>query len=122
MTNTSVWLFYFFFFQAEDGIRDLTVTGVQTCALPISRRVREDADPYPPGRRARQVPAGAPRKPGGREWLLGAVRAGTGATGHAGGTGAATDPRPAGGELRAPPIGAHARLVPGARRRGGLAG
>src|SRR5206468_6792022 len=34
-----------FFFQAEDGIRDLIVTGVQTCALPISR----------PGRRARQV-------------------------------------------------------------------
>src|SRR2546430_10537421 len=27
-----------FFFQAEDGIRDLTVTGVQTCALPISFR------------------------------------------------------------------------------------
>src|SRR6266542_5545468 len=26
---------YFFFFQAEDGIRDATVTGVQTCALPI---------------------------------------------------------------------------------------
>src|SRR5690349_21981739 len=26
----------FFFFQAEDGIRDLYVTGVQTCALPIS--------------------------------------------------------------------------------------
>src|SRR2546421_473392 len=26
----------FFFFQAEDGIRDLIVTGVQTCALPIS--------------------------------------------------------------------------------------
>src|SRR5256886_13351224 len=26
-----------FFFQAEDGIRDLTVTGVQTCALPIYR-------------------------------------------------------------------------------------
>src|SRR2546430_10994943 len=26
---------YVFFFQAEDGIRDLTVTGVQTCALPI---------------------------------------------------------------------------------------
>src|SRR2546430_8783281 len=26
---------YGFFFQAEDGIRDLTVTGVQTCALPI---------------------------------------------------------------------------------------
>src|SRR5207248_5049717 len=28
--------FFFFFFQAEDGIRDRTVTGVQTCALPIS--------------------------------------------------------------------------------------
>src|SRR2546430_2982015 len=27
---------FFFFFKAEDGIRDLTVTGVQTCALPIS--------------------------------------------------------------------------------------
>src|SRR2546423_8867735 len=27
----------FFFFQAEDGIRDKLVTGVQTCALPISR-------------------------------------------------------------------------------------
>src|SRR2546430_7648102 len=26
---------FLFFFQAEDGIRDLTVTGVQTCALPI---------------------------------------------------------------------------------------
>src|SRR2546422_11731175 len=27
--------FFFFFFQAEDGIRDVAVTGVQTCALPI---------------------------------------------------------------------------------------
>src|SRR2546430_11278283 len=31
----------FFFFQAEDGIRDLTVTGVQTCALPIYLPERE---------------------------------------------------------------------------------
>src|SRR5256885_8293069 len=31
-------LILFFFFQAEDGIRDYKVTGVQTCALPISRR------------------------------------------------------------------------------------
>src|SRR2546430_3305002 len=30
---------FVFFFQAEDGIRDLTVTGVQTCALPISLRI-----------------------------------------------------------------------------------
>src|SRR5206468_7531205 len=29
-------VYFFFFFQAEDGIRDLIVTGVQTCALPIS--------------------------------------------------------------------------------------
>src|SRR5256886_7103587 len=38
----------FFFFQAEDGIRDLTVTGVQTCALPIAadppRDERHDRD------------------------------------------------------------------------------
>src|SRR5205085_6295005 len=36
--------FFFFFFQAEDGIRDLTVTGVQTCALPIwfARQILEN--------------------------------------------------------------------------------
>src|SRR5438874_9009275 len=33
-----LFFFFFFFFQAEDGIRDLYVTGVQTCALPISHR------------------------------------------------------------------------------------
>src|SRR5205823_8338028 len=33
--------FFFFFFQAEDGIRDKLVTGVQTCALPISRTIRD---------------------------------------------------------------------------------
>src|SRR5688572_31130306 len=38
-------LFCIFFFQAEDGIRDLTVTGVQTCALPISEeRGNEKSD------------------------------------------------------------------------------
>ena len=31
-------IYYFFFFQAEDGIRDTSVTGVQTCALPISEQ------------------------------------------------------------------------------------
>src|SRR5258707_9852422 len=31
-------ILFFFFFQAEDGIRDIGVTGVQTCALPISLR------------------------------------------------------------------------------------
>src|SRR5206468_5416782 len=34
---------FLFFFQAEDGIRDLIVTGVQTCALPISQRKRKAA-------------------------------------------------------------------------------
>src|SRR2546427_12056996 len=43
---------FFFFFQAEDGIRDLTVTGVQTCALPISTRFAM----APPG----PVPSDAP--------------------------------------------------------------
>src|SRR5256885_11352990 len=34
--DTSICQSVFFFFQAEDGIRDYKVTGVQTCALPIS--------------------------------------------------------------------------------------
>src|SRR2546426_12263017 len=33
-----MWMLFFFFFQAEDGIRDYKVTGVQTCALPICSR------------------------------------------------------------------------------------
>src|SRR5690606_40184690 len=33
--RSCLWLNSFFFFQAEDGIRDFHVTGVQTCALPI---------------------------------------------------------------------------------------
>src|SRR3712207_9047311 len=45
----------FFFFQAEDGIRDIGVTGVQTCALPISRPRRRSAcrpkRPSPPSAR-----------------------------------------------------------------------
>src|SRR3712207_8925125 len=36
-----------FFFQAEDGIRDIGVTGVQTCALPISSRYPEATRPAP---------------------------------------------------------------------------
>src|SRR2546427_4539885 len=50
---------FFFFFQAEDGIRDLTVTGVQTCALPISQHhqrpgERRDAPAWRPPREAPQ--------------------------------------------------------------------
>src|SRR5256885_3971112 len=44
----------FFFFQAEDGIRDYKVTGVQTCALPISRSCRS-----PIGSSNEQVPEAA---------------------------------------------------------------
>src|SRR5882757_3509023 len=47
-------LFVFFFFQAEDGIRDIGVTGVQTCALPISRG--RGSARWIPIRRARQTP------------------------------------------------------------------
>src|SRR5690606_40001182 len=36
VSNSVVFVVGFFFFQAEDGIRDFHVTGVQTCALPIS--------------------------------------------------------------------------------------
>src|SRR5438105_9110987 len=53
---------FFFFFQAEDGIRDPLVTGVQTCALPIW------PGPHPPprcaprpGRRSRRQRRAAPR-------------------------------------------------------------
>src|SRR2546427_4922311 len=54
-------LVLFFFFQAEDGIRDLTVTGVQTCALPISSR---------PSRRRRPTArrAASHTDPTGRLW------------------------------------------------------
>src|SRR2546430_7086180 len=65
-----------FFFQAEDGIRDLTVTGVQTCALPISPsgRAPSVARPRAPDRdtgaaiRGRDVPPDdrdSPRRPRG---------------------------------------------------------
>src|SRR2546426_2636865 len=52
---------FFFFFQAEDGIRDYKVTGVQTCALPISQRVRWDGRDRAEGRgpRGGAVPARA---------------------------------------------------------------
>src|SRR4030066_2145900 len=38
--------FFFFFFQAEDGIRDSSVTGVQTCALPICARLLQLREPH----------------------------------------------------------------------------
>src|SRR5688500_19769535 len=37
----------YFFFQAEDGIRDYKVTGVQTCALPISKQLERGTNEAP---------------------------------------------------------------------------
>src|SRR5437867_5864377 len=49
---SSFWLFFFFFFfQAEDGIRDRTVTGVQTCALPIYLETLHALAQFPSGTR-----------------------------------------------------------------------
>src|SRR5688572_31097527 len=53
-------IFIIFFFQAEDGIRDLTVTGVQTCALPISRESFATRSPLRPSDLASSKPAPIP--------------------------------------------------------------
>src|SRR3990167_7417763 len=56
-----------FFFKAEGGIRDLTVTGVQTCALPICARNLDQigaAGEYKLKRCERAAPAGTPRVSG----------------------------------------------------------
>src|SRR5437879_8957623 len=64
-----IFFFLFFFFQAEDGIRDTSVTGVQTCALPISvgvgRTVVED-ELRPAGRRLPAFRLEVHRLPGGQ--------------------------------------------------------
>src|SRR5438094_8979961 len=75
--------FVFFFFQAEDGIRDRTVTGVQTCALPISRCFTRSVDNslpcHPTGGRLRdprmrsEEPGEAPRDGGGEVSRVGTV-------------------------------------------------
>src|SRR2546426_6568642 len=54
-----LYFFIFFFFQAEDGIRDYKVTGVQTCALPISRF--SQPRPPPSCRRPWRSPGDSPR-------------------------------------------------------------
>src|SRR2546422_1819296 len=59
-------LIFFFFFQAEDGIRDVAVTGVQTCALPISPQLSHDQLPraQSPGDRDGGVKRNAERRAG----------------------------------------------------------
>src|SRR5258708_15211972 len=51
-----------FFFQAEDGIRDDLVTGVQTCALPISRAVSAVTGPMVAVTKRPEVAAGRPTR------------------------------------------------------------
>src|SRR5256885_4177025 len=51
----SIHYLFFFFFQAEDGIRDYKVTGVQTCALPISYGALENNCTGPGWRRSHQL-------------------------------------------------------------------
>src|SRR3712207_7002607 len=46
----------YFFFQAEDGIRDIGVTGVQTCALPIWPKNTVDMPPEPISRTSTNLP------------------------------------------------------------------
>src|SRR5260221_13003056 len=69
----------FFFFQAEDGIRDHCVTGVQTCALPISPRT----SPSAVARRRRCCsPSGRAAGPGSGERRVGEEGRSRGAPDH----------------------------------------
>src|SRR5205823_10675769 len=54
-------LVVFFFFQAEDGIRDKLVTGVQTCALPISQGIAVDSNIASQAEAVRQALLGGPQ-------------------------------------------------------------
>src|SRR5579875_4057343 len=60
-----IFFFCFFFFQAEDGIRDHCVTGVQTCALPICTASPGDGSAPPDTPTCTRSPPTRPR-PGGR--------------------------------------------------------
>src|SRR2546429_7195085 len=81
----------FFFFQAEDGIRDVAVTGVQTCALPICpwrshpARVVECARPARPP--AGCCPATARRRPAARRCRSAVGEGRGGGSGRASGRG-----------------------------------
>src|SRR5690606_41038241 len=54
---------YIFFFQAEDGIRDFHVTGVQTCALPIYRTRSRRCPPSSSGGRSARCASTRPISP-----------------------------------------------------------
>src|SRR2546430_6172401 len=72
--GTGVWAadlskLIFFLFQAEDGIRYVTVTGVQTCALPISHRRGRDGSAPRAARRESAAAGGARVEAGARPCL-----------------------------------------------------
>src|SRR5438874_7409597 len=83
-------VFVFFFFQAEDGIRDLYVTGVQTCALVCRARRRQHArhpsehavcrsrSPRPPGRHRATAVRALSRRAARRRAVRGLLRPGRG--------------------------------------------
>src|SRR5437879_1701120 len=120
---------FFFFFQAEDGIRDTSVTGVQTCALPIyRRRSRRRARPQSRADRARPLDRLLLRRPA-RSRAAGAAprgvmeRAASGGASRAGGAGDRADPSaPLAARARAgvPARAQAARRVRGARGAGWL--
>src|SRR3712207_7800654 len=63
-------VYFFFFFQAEDGIRDIGVTGVQTCALPISAKGEDGGSEAPIASSGR---SGCPRS-WARSWARSSIR------------------------------------------------
>src|SRR5256885_12715587 len=112
--------FYFFFFQAEDGIRDYKVTGVQTCALPIS----DLAVPRSDGRagRGRRDPPDDARRRARRGTERRARVLAHGPIPRDGGLGpAARRPRPTRAPPARPPAPAARPARPGARSGGALA-
>src|SRR5256884_5138505 len=111
---------WFFFFQAEDGIRDVAVTGVQTCALPIlpgaaRARAQEGARVLRSGAGARSAVRAGLRGPRGCLHGARAVRARAAQCAPTQGTrgrseGPRSGARPRGGPLRLGSAGLHLRL------------
>src|SRR2546430_4972756 len=75
-------ILFIFFFQAEDGIRDLTVTGVQTCALPICVRSAPGAPTQLEGPRGVDDPAEGPPERRFEGALFGRIGIGDGGEDH----------------------------------------
>src|SRR3989449_10841503 len=116
----------FFFFQAEDGIRDVAVTGVQTCALPISRHQRFGGfGPNAARSIARTVHARRARKPAtrptGGAWLESGVF-GTGTPAARCASGSSNHPRGLGGRAPRPAPSPRRAHAPAPAPRGAAGG